>query len=490
MIEFLNNIVNAVQKFNKKDDVIHDPKFLIDNINDFLSSVKRRDMLDGERYYAGAHDILWRKRMAIGEKGELKVVNNLPNAKIVDNQYKKMVNQKKNYLLGQPITFHSENIQYSDLLSSIFNKSFMATLKNVCEDSLNCGIGWIYVGYDEHGEFGFRRFRPYEIIPCWEDADHTRLQYAIRVYPIEEVTKFRRAPILKVEIYNDKGISFFTLRGNKLIADEPGAMPYFYAGNEGYNWDKIPLIPFKYNSKEIPLLKMVKSLQDGINLMESTFQNNMQEDARSTILVLINYEGVDLDEFRQNLATYGAVKVRSTSDGHGGGVQSLQVEVNAENYKAILELFKKALIENAMGFDAKDDRLSGNPNQMNIMSMYSDIDLDANDMETEYQAAMEKLLWFVNMHLANTGQGDYSSVPVEVIFNRDMLMNEGDIINNCRNSVGILSDETIVANHPWVDDVQAELERLKKQKEQEQSEYDLYQGAFRKQGDGDVEDED
>lgn len=30
-----------------------------------------------------------------------------------------------------------------------------------------------------------------------------------------------------------------------------------------------------------------------------------------------------------------------------------------------------------MGFDAKDDRLSGNPNQMNIQSMYSDIDTDA-----------------------------------------------------------------------------------------------------------------
>ena len=47
-----------------------------------------------------------------------------------------------------------------------------------------------------------------------------------------------------------------------------------------------------------------------------------------------------------------------------------------------------------MGYDAKDDRLSGNPNQMNIQSMYSDIDLDANDMETEFQAAFEEILWF------------------------------------------------------------------------------------------------
>lgn len=36
-----------------------------------------------------------------------------------------------------------------------------------------------------------------------------------------------------------------------------------------------------------------------------------------------------------------------------------------------------AVIENGMGYDAKDDKLSGNPNQLNIKSMYSDIDIDS-----------------------------------------------------------------------------------------------------------------
>ncbi|MPN52897.1 hypothetical protein SDC9_200560 [bioreactor metagenome] len=118
-----------------------------------------------------------------------------------------------------------------------------------------------------------------------------------------------------------------------------------------------------------------------------------------------------------------------------------------------------------MCYDAKDDRLSGNPNQMNIQSMYSDIDLDANDTETEWQASFEELLWFFDMHLYNTGQGDFENEEAEIIFNRDILINETESIENCQNSVGILSDETIVANHPWVDDPQAELDRLKKQKE-------------------------
>ena len=279
----------------------------------------------------------------------------------------------------------------------------------------------------------------------------------------------------KVEVYDDKGVNYFELDGGTLKPCEPFFQNYITVVNEdgtedGFNWTRIPLIPFKYNSKEIPLIKMVKSLQDGLNLIESNFQNSMEEDTRNTILVLMNYDGENLGEFRKNLAQYGAVKVR-TVDGAGGDLKTLQVEVNSENYKAILEIFKKAIIENAMGYDAKDDRLAGNPNQMNIQSMYSDIDLDANNMETEYQASFEDLLWFVDNHLANTGQGDYEDTDVDVIFNRDMLLNESEVITNCSNSVGILSDETVVSMHPWVDDPQAELERIKKEKEENMEQF-------------------
>jgi SPP1 family phage portal protein len=246
------------------------------------------------------------------------------------------------------------------------------------------------------------------------------------------------------------------------------------ANGKPLNWSKIPLIPLKYNEQEIPLIKKVKSLQDGINVMLSDFENNMQEDARNTILVLKNYDGTNLGEFRKNLATYGAVKVRYDGETKGG-VETLEITVNAENYKAIIEIFKKALIENAMGYDAKDDRLSGNPNQMNIQSMYSDIDLDANDMETELQAAFEEILWFVNAHFANSGQGNFENEDVTIIFNRDILINESEAIDNCQKSVGILSDETVIGQHPWVDDPALELERLQKQKEKEQEELEQQQ---------------
>jgi len=452
-------------------DRMTDEQFIVSEINHFKRSRRRKNMLDGEKYYMGMHDILLRVRTVIGEKGEPTEVKNLPNNRIVDNQYKKMVDQKVNYLVSKPLTIQSDSDDYAKTLKQIFDKRFQRTLKAVSEDALNCGLGWIFVCYSENGELLFKRFKPYEIIPGWRDADHTQLDYVIRLYEVIAYEQHSERVIEKVEVYDDKGITFFELGSSgSLTPCEPFFQNYFTVigadGTEtGYNWTKIPLIPFKYNNKEIPLIKMVKSLQDGLNLIESNFQNAMEEDTRNTILVLVNYDGENLGEFRKNLAQYGAVKVR-TVDGAGGDLKTLQVEVNSENYKTILEIFKKAIIENAMGYDAKDDRLSGNPNQMNILSMYSDIDLDANNTETEFQAAFDELLWFINAHLANIGAGDFEGESVDIIFNRDMLISESEVIDNCQKSVGLLSDQTIIAMHPWVSDAQAELERVKKQRDE------------------------
>lgn len=438
-----------------------DLKFLELEISRFFNSRRRFDILSSQRYYLGYHDILSRRREVIGVDGSLDTVDNLPNNKIVDNQFKKLVNQKNNYLLGKPISFFSDSSDYSSLLKSVFNKDFNRLLKNVGEDSLVSGIGWLYVFYNSLGELSFRRFNPNEIIPGWADAEHSRLDYLIRVYNISSYhgscSYFEKTSTF-VELYEPSGIYFYTLENSRLIPCLPFHQNYFSsADGVGFNWDNIPVIPFKFN-KESPLLNSVRSLQDGLNLIESNFLNHMQEDQRNTILVLVNYDGENLADFRKNLSTYGAVKV-NTVDNAPGDVRSLQVEVNADNYNSIIKLFKSAIIENGMGYDAKDDRLSGSPNQMNIQSMYSDIDLDANSMETEFQASFQQLLSFVNLHFVNCNIGDFSSTFVDVIFNRDILINESEVIDMCSKSLDIISRDTVFANHPWVDDVLLELER-------------------------------
>lgn len=450
-----------------------DAQFIVQEIHRFWRSKRCRDMVDGDLYYRGKHDILHKKRTAIGENGELITLDNLPNSRIVDNQFRKMVDQKANYLVGQPFVIRSDNQEFADALQPyLMTKQFSRLIKAVTRDALCCGIGWLYPYYDDNGSLTFRRLRPYEVIPLWADEEHMRLDAAIRVYDMTEYVGNTEKVVHRVEVYDDTGIHYFTLDGGNLTPIEPFNAPYIMAGDQAYNWEHIPLVAFKCDAEETPLLTRCRSMQDGLNEIESQWQDQMQEDPRNTIMVLVNYDGENLGEFRRNLATYGAVKVRSDSSG-GGDVRTLQIEVNAENYQTLVQQFKKTIIENCMGYDAKDDRLGSNANEMNIKSMYSDIELDTNGMETEYQAAFEELIWFITCHIANVGGGDFENEQYELIFNRDILISESSAIADCKNSMGVISNETIVANHPWVDDVQGELDRLAAEKEEN---LDLYGG--------------
>ena len=418
-----------------------DKRFLELEITAWLASPERKRQINGELYYDGKQAVLGRKRMALDDDGHVVELKHLPNNRMVNHQYAKMVDQKTNYSFGRP--------------------------------------------YYEAGELAFKRFPADEVLPFWADADHTILDAAVHVYMVQEYDETEQTKeVVKVEVMHGGGVDCFIRKddGTLIPDDYARSGPYITETDEDsgeaktYNWERIPLVCFKSSHHELPLLSRVKCLQDAYNDVLSNFANQMEEDVHNTILVIRNYDGEDLGRFRHNLATYGAIKVRSYENTEGG-VDTLTLEVNAENFKTLLALLKDAIIENACGYDAKDQRMSGNPNQMNIQSMYSDIDLDANGIETEFQAAFEELLWFVNKHLANTSKGSFEGTEVKIIFDRDVLINETEAINNCKASVGILSNETIVKMHPWVTDPEEELKRLKEEKEEEAA-ADPYRAAF------------
>lgn len=407
-------------------------------------------------------------KKVIGADGVLVPIENVANNKLVDNQYRKLVDQKTNYVLGKPLTIATEKDDYLKLLANVFTKKVHRQLRLLAQYAVDGGIAWLYPYYDAESHFKLAVFPAYEICPVWKDKGHTELESAMRYYAEEVLDdKGGTRRIEHVDLYTKSGVTHYLWHGSSLVlSKDTSHTDYLYVDGNGYNWNRLPIIPFKYNAKEIPLIRNVKSLQDALNQVLSDFQNNMEEDPRTTILVLKNYDGTNIPEFRQNLATYGVIKV-TTVDGVQGGVEALRVEVNAQNYQAILMQLKRALVENGRGFDAKEERMDGDPNQMNIESMYTDIDLDVNAMETEFQAGFEDLKWFVDQYLIHIGEADYTEENVEFVFNRDIFINEDAKIENCGKSVGVISNKTIISRHPWVTNLEHELRQLETEKQAE-----------------------
>ncbi len=437
----------VVEKLERDGACMSEKEFFEAEIAYWKRDKRYKSMIDGERYFRGEHDILKNERTAIGRDGKLKKVDNLPNNRVVDNQYQRMVNQKVNYLMGREFVIEGENDDYVRILKKNLGRDFRRLMKCVLRDAINMGIGWLYLYADEQGKLKFKRIPSYEMIAYWKDEEHTELDCALRVYTIEGYKGKESCTREIAELYSKDKVEVFEIEDG--ILKKTGESGYFTQG-------RIPIAAFKYNEKEIPLIDRVKPLQDALNKTLSDFKNNMEEDARNTILVLQNYDGTDLGEFRQNLAAYGAVKVKSV-DGTPGDIKTLNTEFDCENYSVLTNLLKNAIVENAMGYDAKGDKMGNNPNQLVMKAMFSDIDLDMSEAEIEFESGFYRLCEIVNEYLEIFGQGYFEEERVRIIFNKDCLINESEAIDNCIKSSDMLSEETVLLMHPWVNDVKREL---------------------------------
>ena len=439
-------------------------QYLQKKIGEWLGSQYRRDQLMGEMYYLGFHDILHRKRTMIGKDGEKVEVTNVPNERIVDNLYADMVDTKKNYLLAQPVTFVTENDTFQKELDKIITPEFLAELQNLGEGCLNCGVCYLYPYYDESGTFRFDVFAGHSILPFWKNISRKEAKMYVRYYEQEKENSLIGEIEKRIDVYTKEGIDHYILVGNILMIDKNNPHEdYFTKDGVAYTWgDEIPIIPFRYNKYEQPLLRRCKSLQDAINTITSDFCNNMQEDTRNTILVLENYDGENLGEFRQNLATYGVVKVRSES-GANGDVRALRIEVDANNYNTILMLLKQAMVQNCRSFDSANLRLGGSPNNTQIQSFYMSMDLDANGQIVQFNLALDKLFYFIKSHLKATDKGDFMDEKVKVVFNKDMLISESEIMNNLINAGIRIPNRLLLEQCTFINDVDEAVKLLEEE---------------------------
>ncbi|MGG1444351.1 phage portal protein [Brevibacillus laterosporus] len=448
-------------------------EFIQREVDEWETSEVRELMIKGDKYYRGDSEILNRKREVIGDGGKVED-KNLANNKLVHNFARKLADQKVGYLLSKPMSVQTNNDRYQTLLGDHIGKAFLRTLKNVGKESINKGKAWLQVYYNEAGELSFKRIPSEEVIPMWKDSAHTELDAVIRIYEVETYEGREKKTIKKVEYWDTRGIKRYVYDGQLIPDIEIGEEGSHFAvmdgaGKEqGLNWERVPFICFKYNDEEIPLIKFIQSLINDYDYRKSDNANNL-EDMPNSIYVLRDYDGTNLGEFRYNLAAYRAVKV--TGD---GGVETISLPIDTEAFKTHMEMNRKDIYEFGRGVDTQASNFGNDPSGIALKFLYADLDMDANMIETEFQASMEHLRWFIDQHIVNTTQQDFSNETVEFIFNRDILINETDAITNAKDSVGILSDETIVANHPWTTNAQEELARRKKERDNMMAQSDPY----------------
>ena len=76
-------------------------------------------------------------------------------------------------------------------------------------------------------------------------------------------------------------------------------------------------------------------------------------------------------------------------------------------------------------------------------------------------AALRELLSFACEDFNRKNKTDFNADDIVILLNNTMIANDSEVADIIQSSKGLLSDKTLIENHPFVDNVSSELERIK-----------------------------
>ena len=437
-------------------------QIISEEIREFRRSPEYAIMLEAEAYY--------RNRSSVQQKTV--DLRSRSNTKIERPILKKLVDQKANYLLSKPWTVDTQNAAYGEALNGVFDQTFRRKIKSLGKGAVKSGIAYLQPYFDSQGKLAFLRLPSTEVVPLWEDAEHTQLSAFIRFYDQTVYTGMRKHTITHAEFWWPGGVQYYKTdlfsgagAGDFYVDKEHGeesndwTEPHFTVGGRAYNWEAPPLVWLKYNEEELPLQYFIRDLIDDINWQNSVTADVLRDVAKF-IYVLRNYGGADLGEFLKDLKDHLAIKVDAD-----GGVDKLTADLNIDAVMAFLDNERRDIYDFAAAVDTKDPEL-GNASGTAINFRYMDLDADCAALGSELKDTFQRLKLFLDVCFQITGKGDFTEEDFDIIFNMDMPVNETDVITNARNSEGLISSRTILKNHPWVEDAEEEQEQIEKEKQQ------------------------
>lgn len=468
----------------------------------FNASQQHADMVESELYYNNHGEIEKKKRTLVGEHGEVEEYKEgvLSNTKVKHPDYRTFVRQKVTYLMSRPFSIGCEDEKLRKVLENYFNEGVRKTIRGLAKRIVTYGRAPLEVYYNKQGEMLIRALDPKNAIPYWEDADHGVLLACLRRWE-EDVVKpdYSIKRVTHFDFYNEKGVWHYVIAENgnivpdvamgiggwdanfytnvpvrdengnvKLTMNPETNMPEASTELVGQLFaERLPILFARYNDCELPLLNFVKSMVDAYDTDVSDIDDQIR-DVPNSVKVIRGYNGENLGELVHNLRLFRAVSVQSD-----GGVEEVGRDLDTQAAENHLTRLRKDMYSAASCVDTTRVDNLGNQSGVAMRYIYSDLDMDCMDlwMDLEEQVLKPLARFFLFDHWSKTGES-FADPKIDFIPNTDIAVNETETVTNLKNSVGLISRETIVANHPYVTDVTEELKRLEKEEREAMEQMD------------------
>lgn len=370
-----------------------------------------------------------------------------PNNKIANAYASYITDTLVGYFLGKPVVYSSANENALQDLQMIFEYNDEADENTeLAKNASIYGIAYERLYIDTDGNVRFKAMKPTECIPVYDDTIENNLLYFIRYY--EDYDFINEEVFYGVELITKEFVNYYRANitlTNLALIDE---VPHYF--------NMVPVAIYRNNEEEVGDFERVISLIDAYDKLESDSLNDFEYFV-DAYLALYGFtaepeEIIDMKQKRVLLMDEGTSAewlTKNTADAHIENMKS-RLDNDIHKFSFCPNMSDENFASNASGVSIKYKLL----NTENLVSI----------KERKFKRGLQQrieLLAAINA-LTHTSF-DYREI--EFTFTRNIPANTTDIAEMINKLSDVVSKETLLAQLPFIDDVQSELERIEQEKE-------------------------
>ena len=403
-------------------------------INRFNINVKPR-LEKYKNYYDGIQAIL-KKTYSDETK---------PCNKTVINYCKNIVDSYCGYLATPSFISYSSDEDITEVMDILRYNDYQEEDSEFLLNALIYGVACELMYIDGAGKTRFKLINPTTCFGVCDDSLTNDLLYFVRMYKVND---WDDSDTYRVDVYSDYTVKHYTMSGmggNLNFIDE---QPHFF----GQCPANIFCLP-----DEKSIFDCILSTQDTINELISAEIDEYSQFADAYLAL----EGLDADtddigamkEHRVLLLPEGSKAYWVTKNSNDTQVENTLKRLHESAYRVAQcpDFSSESFVGGVSSGIAIQYRLTG-------------METRAGKIEGEMRKALQRRVEII-CGIASLKLGEEVFRDIKITFKRNIPADEAAIAEMVNKYKGTVSDSTLLAQIPFVDDVNVELEKLKEQKE-------------------------
>ena len=374
-----------------------------------------------------------------------------PCSRIVTNLCKVVADTYCGYIAGKPVTYTS-NDDIDDIQEVINYNDDESQNAQWLMNALIYGVGYELHWIDSDAQERYSQISPLNAVAIHAASLEKELLYFVRWY---DVCDFDDSDLLCVEVYDTFTKKTYQCHG--LI----GALEFI--SEEPHHFGDVPASVFYLNEQEESIFAQAMSLNDAYNELQSS----EVDDYSAFCDAYLSLVGMDAEP--DDIATMKDNRVLILPE--GGSAAYLTKQANDTQIQNMLENIKKNIFKVTSAPDMSDENFMA---QSGVAIKYKLVGFEnvASAIVTNFTKAIQRRIELI-CNVLNLKASDAIWRDVRINFVRNLPQDYMETINLINSLKGTVSDKTLLGQLPFIDDVDAELEAVQKQREANMALYDF-----------------